>query len=108
MVKFTFNDTGFRAKTAALKTVSKTVMPQLAAEFIKLTPHNTGNAQRNTRLANNEIRAEYPYAAVLDAGRGFRDGQMRGSEQAPAGMSKPIKEMAKRIIPTAISRIGRR
>jgi hypothetical protein len=40
-------------------------------------------------LTNNTILAGYPYAGVLDAGRGMRDGQMRGSNQAPKGMTEP-------------------
>ena len=53
---------------------------------------NGGNARRRTTSTKTEIRADYPYAGVLDAGRGFRDGQMRGSEQAPEGMTKPTLE----------------
>jgi hypothetical protein len=108
MVKFTFNDTGFKTLTSELKTVSRTVMPQLAAEFVKLTPYKSGNARNHTTLKGNTITANYPYAAVLDAGRGYRAGQMRGSEQAPEGMSKPVREAAQVIIPAAIAKIARR
>jgi len=59
------------------------------AEFKKNTPVKTGNARRSTTLANNTILAGYPYAGVLDEGRGRRDGQMRGSNQAPKGMTEP-------------------
>jgi hypothetical protein len=58
-------------------------------EFAKKTPVKTGNARRNTSLQGNQIKANYPYANVLDEGRSFRDGQMRGSEQAPIGMTDP-------------------
>jgi hypothetical protein len=58
-------------------------------EFKKNTPVKTGNARRSTTLSGNEILADYPYAGVLDQGRGFRDGQMRGSTQAPRGMTEP-------------------
>ena len=61
-------------------------------KFVEVTPENTGNAKRSTRLAGNEINADYPYAGVLDQGRGYRDGQMRGSEQAPKGMTEPTLE----------------
>lgn len=108
MVKFTFNDTGFKTMTNELKTVARSVMPQLTAEFIKNTPHKSGNARAHTQLRGNTITADYPYAAVLDAGRGYRDGQMRGSEQAPEGMSKPVREAAQVIIPAAIAKIARR
>jgi hypothetical protein len=57
--------------------------------FKKITPRKTGNAQQSTTHNQNSIVADYPYAFVLDAGRGHRDGQMRGSTQAPKGMSQP-------------------
>jgi len=57
--------------------------------FRYYTPKRTGNAFRNTKLRKNEIQTNYDYARVLDEGRGFRDGQMRGSVQAPKGMSEP-------------------
>jgi hypothetical protein len=68
--------------------------------FRDITPVQTGNARRNTRFdkAKGEIVANYAYAEVLDQGRGVRGGQMRGSTQAPKGMSKPSEEfMAKRL-----------
>jgi hypothetical protein len=58
-------------------------------EYQKLTPVKSGNARKRTTLKGNSIQANYPYAEVLDAGRGNRDGQMRGSTQAPKGMTKP-------------------
>lgn len=58
-------------------------------KFSAYTPKKTGNARAHTKLQGNEIQADYPYGAVLDAGRGFRDGRMRGSTQAPKGMSMP-------------------
>lgn len=61
-------------------------------EYQKLTPKKTGNARRKTTLKGNSIQANYPYAEVLDAGRGNRDGQMRGSTQAPKGMTKPWEQ----------------
>jgi len=57
--------------------------------FRKYTPIRTGNAKRNTKLNGTQIQTDYPYARVLDEGRGYRDGQMRGSTQAPKGMSEP-------------------
>lgn len=35
------------------------------------------------------IHNSLDYAPVIDAGRGFRDGQLRGSEQAPQGIIDP-------------------
>lgn len=54
--------------------------------FVKTTPKDTGNARRKTRLAGNTIRADYPYARVLDKG---------WSKQAPRGMTRPTIEFLK-------------
>lgn len=57
------------------------------------TPVDTGRAKRGWRLLNKgrniEILNNVPYIGVLDQGRSFRDGQMRGSTQAPKGMTGP-------------------
>jgi hypothetical protein len=76
-----------------LTTLNSNMLAQEAyKKFVDVTPIDTGYAKRNTKLAGNEINADYPYAGVLDEGRGYRDGQMRGSEQAPDGMSQPTIE----------------
>lgn len=54
-----------------------------------VAPVNGGNAKRNTILKGSEIQANYPYAGVLDKGRHLTPKGMRGSKQAPDGMSKP-------------------
>jgi hypothetical protein len=68
---------------------SNTIATHAYQHFKKITPVDKGHAKRNTHLKGTQIEADYPYAEVLDKGRGFRDGQMRGSTQAPQGMSKP-------------------
>jgi hypothetical protein len=79
-----------------LSTLNSNTLAQVAyQEFVKNTPiakKNGGNAKRSTSLQGNQIVANYNYANVLDKGRGYRDGQMRGSEQAPQGMTKPTIE----------------
>lgn len=53
-------------------------------KFKSLTPIDTGNARRKTKLVNNDtIEANYPYAQRLDEG---------WSKQAPAGMTKPFEK----------------
>ena len=70
---------------------------QAETEFIHLTPIKTGNARRKTRLVNStEIHADYQYADVLDAGRHMTPKGMRGSTQAPRGMTKPFLDWAKK------------
>lgn len=59
-------------------------LPQLAyKEFVKATPVRSGNARRRTKLKNNTIEANYPYAKRLDEGY---------SKQSPEGMSKPTED----------------
>jgi hypothetical protein len=67
-------------------------------EFVKVTPYKTGNAKRKTKLKGKTIVADYPYAQVLDKGRHMTNRGMRGSEQAPEGMSKPTTEFIKQTI----------
>lgn len=71
-------------------------VPQEAFDFFKnTTPIKTGNARRNTKLQNNVIKANYQYAEVLDKGRHMTSRGMRGSEQAPKGMTKPTEDFIK-------------
>lgn len=59
-------------------------LPRDAFNFwLQTTPKQTGNARNKTRLAGQTIRADYPYAQVLDKG---------SSKQAPQGMSKPTEK----------------
>lgn len=73
----------------ALPDIPNRVWREAGRVFKSSTPVKTGNARRRTTTTAREIRADYAYASVLDAGRGFRDGQLRGSEQAPNGMTEP-------------------
>jgi len=94
--------------TKRLAMVSKTlnannIAPLAYKKFVEVTPiaqqnikgrnyGQSGFAKANTRLENTTINADYNYADVLNKGRGYRDGQMRGSDQAPEGMTKPTIE----------------
>lgn len=100
---------GAKAKLKDLAQVKAQAAPQIYTEFLKNTPIKSGNARANTDLVNNRIEANYPYAQVLDQGRSYRDGQMRGSDQAPRGMSQPTMEFAKKLLAKLIKQIaGRR
>ena len=59
------------------------------AYFKSITPIDSGNARRNTKLANDEIQARYAYAKRLDEGY---------SDQAPNGMSKPTDKFIQEYI----------
>lgn len=68
--------------------------------FVRQTPKRTGNARSNTTLDKNTntIEAEYDYAAVLDKGRHLTSRGMRGSTQAPEGMTKPTMRELDRLV----------
>lgn len=55
--------------------------------WVSITPIRSGRARRSTRLRDNTIQAQYPYATPLDAG---------SSRQAPQGMSKPTDQFIRR------------
>lgn len=76
--------------TASLRRV-QSELDRLPAQaynyFVRITPKDTGNARRSTRLTNNKvIEANYPYAQPLDRG---------WSRQAPQGMTKPTEQFVK-------------
>lgn len=74
-------------------------LPQEAyKEFVKNTPVRSGNAKRNTKLKGNTIEANYAYAGVLDKGRHMTNRGMRGSNQAPYGMTKPTVDYLKKRV----------
>lgn len=80
-----------------LKQLQQALKPTtLASEAYKVfrgvTPIKSGNARSNTSLNGDEIHASYPYASVLDKGRHMTSRGMRGSIQAPNGMSKPTEK----------------
>ncbi len=65
------------------------------------TPVDTGRAKKGWRLLtkrnNYEIANNVPYIGVLDKGRHMTSRGMRGSNQAPRGMSGPtLREIATR------------
>lgn len=57
-----------RLKEIQQRTQEREVVKVAYDTWIKFTPRASGNAVRNTKLVNNEIRAEYPYALRLDQG----------------------------------------
>ncbi len=71
-------------------------------KFREVTPIKTGNAKRKTRLEGNTINADYAYAGVLDKGRHMTRRGMRGSEQAPKGMSEPTLEHVREYVFTRL------
>jgi len=95
-------------KKLRLAAGAKTAVTKQAFDYFRtITPRGkSGRAKNSTRLNNNRIEASYPYASVLDAGRGFRDGQMRGSTQAPDGMTRPTIKEVDRLVQQYIKKAG--
>lgn len=86
---------------ASIKRIQRKLdkLPQEAYDvFKKTTPIKTGNARRNTKLKGKTIEANYQYAQVLDKGRHMTRRGMRGSEQAPEGMTKPTEQYIKKRV----------
>lgn len=85
------------AMTASLRRVQSDLdkLPAQAFDFwVKITPKDTGNARRKTRLENRRvINADYPYAVPLDQG---------WSKQAPKGMSEPTDKFIQRRLKTIL------
>jgi hypothetical protein len=97
-LKITVNTKALEAKIAKLEKDLDNLPKETYQEFKKNTPIKSGNAKRNTKLKGSTISADYPYAGVLDKGRHMTNRGMRGSDQAPEGMTKPtLKFLTKRI-----------
>jgi len=71
-------------------------LPKEAYDYWKkITPRDTGNAKRRTRLQGRKIKANYNYAVPLDKG---------WSKQAPRGMSEPTDKYIRQRIKRSILR----
>ena len=99
--------TKLNAKLQQAATLKPTIIKQSFDYFKQITPIKSGNARNNTRLTNNKIEANYPYADVLDKGRRITNGRARGSNQAPRGMSGPTLAYMKKQIVAFLKRIGK-
>ena len=75
-----------------IKRELKKVPQEAYTFFVQQTPVKTGNARSRTKLKNGVIQADYQYAEVLDKGRHMTSRGMRGSDQAPQGMTKPTEK----------------
>lgn len=68
---------------------SQNIAKEAYTKFKDVTPVKSGNAKRSTKLQGTTINADYAYANVLDKGRHMTRRGMRGSDQAPKGMTEP-------------------
>ena len=97
-MKVKLNITSAIKKLNSVAKVTQQVAQDAYKVFYKTTPEKTGNARSKTRLKGKTIEANYPYAGVLDKGRRMTPKGMRGSRQAPRGMSRPTLEYIKKQI----------
>jgi hypothetical protein len=78
--------------TPSLQRIKKdlgTVPKQAHSFFVRSTPRRSGNARSKTRLSNDTILAQYPYARRLDQGY---------SKQAPRGMVRPTLDFLRKLL----------
>lgn len=106
-INMKIDSSGLNTKMGKARQVVAQSMPQIFQKFIQTTPVDTGNARSQTNLQGKVIHANYPYASVLNDGRGFRDGQVRGSIQAPNGMVEPTRKFAIALLKQKIANLGR-
>ena len=91
----TFNNTLIKS-LSKIKQKLQMLPKEAYTVFKNETPVKTGNAKRNTKLKGTTITANYGYAEVLDKGRHMTRRGMRGSKQAPQGMTKPTTDYIKK------------
>lgn len=102
-IRFTLVGTGVRQQLNKLRDIrALSLANKLKDDLVFFTPKKTGRAKagwfkKKTRTGYT-LQNNVPYSGVLDQGRSFRDGQMRGSTQAPRGMTRPTIAKNKRAI----------
>lgn len=103
-MKIKVNDKGLQTLLQSAKLQHKEIMREAYTYFKKITPVQSGNAKRNTKLitavpTKTTILADYAYAGRLDEGY---------SRQAADGMSEPtIQQIKKVILPNTIRKLNR-
>jgi hypothetical protein len=85
------NKSGFDKKMKQVLMTPEKVIKDAYKFFVDTTPIDTGYAKQHTKLKLKEktIVAMYKYASILDKGRHRTSKGMRGSNQAPNGMTEP-------------------
>lgn len=103
-MKLKVNDKSVQTLLQSAKLQHKDIMREAQTYFKKITPMQSGNAKRNTKLITSvptktTILADYAYAGRLDEGY---------SKQAADGMSEPtIQQIKKVILPNTIRKLNR-
>ena len=71
------------AELADMAELKTSLLENAYKYFVSITPIQSGNARRNTKLTRDSIQADYPYAERLDTG---------WSKQATDGMTGPTEQ----------------
>jgi len=114
------NDKIYKRKVKKLERYVRTRLPkETLSEFKSLTPKDSGNARRNTKVTNRTkkgftVIGDYNYSGVIDqgmypfppkAGTGKTSGGY--STQSPKGMTGPTEKWLKRTLTDFIKRLTR-
>lgn len=94
-LKFTVTQNTLPAATRRIQRQLDRLPDQAYDVFRKETPIRTGNARSKTRLRNDTIDANYPYAGRLDDGY---------SRQSPRGMVEPTMQFLRKRVRQIIGR----
>ena len=95
-MKITVDTSIFKKRMKKLDEVPNQLMRNAFTELKDKTPVRSGNARNKTKLRNNTIRSDYPYAGRLDEG---------WSKQAPKGFTEPTLEFMDKNVDKLIKRI---
>lgn len=79
MIKVRRNNGRGKAKLRAIRNAPTKAWKEAGKHLRNITPKDTGNARRKTRVTSNRWEMNYPYFERLDTG---------WSRQAPSGMTK--------------------
>ena len=97
MSRITIDSRQFDDLLDDLRDMPELVMKDTERYFVRITPKDKGNAQRNTKLTSKTtILANYAYAGRLDEG---------WSKQAPNGMTGPAEDYLVRQIDRYVGRL---
>ena len=82
-MKMKIDTRALEAELADMAELKTSLLENAYKYFVSITPIQSGNARRNTKLTRDSIQADYPYAERLDTG---------WSKQATDGMTGPTEQ----------------
>jgi hypothetical protein len=67
-MKMKIDTKALEAELADMAELKTSLLENAYKYFVSITPYQSGNARRNTKLTRDSIEADYPYAERLDTG----------------------------------------